>query len=1806
VLTRKGHSLTFLINLILIYVRTYLPNHSKTLRALLFRPLLLALFSMTANLLVGQCQPFFLSSGENITVSCGEELPELSDCEAASNCCDGPVTVSSFTSETGAILHDCIISTANGPGVDWAIWLPMIDAPSVAWNFTGTGHFQTYADGTAHVWGIVANAGDASLQLEVEMWLENGLDWQAWSALGRNYKNDLGFAGSNYTDWHYYELVAGFSRLTGIGELEGTFLELHHQPADYFYGFQMGIGANNKNGNDGMSGWFTYDGLYGGETVSGHGDINVDQDCEEGPEGCATSAFTRICRADDSCGNTAFNEQTVSVSDTEAPVLNAYESLITVECIEADGIFVSAIDECSTVVITYVDEVIVAGCPGQVIRHYNVADACGNFVTADQTINILSEGELEFTVFPANQNVECDEVEQLDPQVEWNSVCANTILTISENLIPGECPNNYVIEYTYTLNDACGNEVSQVWVVTVSDNTKPVFFDVPANITLNCGDEIPQALPTAVDNCGEVNITLNAITEELECGYNFIRTWTAEDACGNTETATQVIYISDEIDPFYTFIPQSVTVSCGEPFSLDLAIVEDQCSYVELTWTDVPLGDCAGSYMRLWRAFDGCGNQALESTIVTLVDNQAPVMTTFPENVEVSCGDIPTVESVQIEYEDFCTAVTVDFEETISEGDCASGYTIVRTWVLTDGCGNSSEWIWTISVNDNQAPILVGVPDDTEMSCGDDVSDAVVVAIDNCDQEVTVSLEATTEPSDCGYLFIRTWTATDDCGNTVSDSQIIAVNDEADPVFTFVPDDIAISCGDGISIDELPLAEASDDCSVVDVTYVDQAIGGNCGDGLIRTFTATDGCGNTVTAEQLISFSDEIPPVFTFVPASQSLDCNGGATEIQMATAIDNCSEPTITFEDEFTAGGCAGGYIRHWIATDACGNFVTADQEITSSDQSAPVITNFPIDITVSCDQVPTPEDGDVEYTDDCGNVTTVYSENVIEGNCPNSYTIERTWTFTDGCGNSVSDTWTIFVVDESAPIVIGVPTNTTINCGEEVEEAVINAIDNCSAPENITISLSAVTTPGDCGSEFIRTWTVSDECGNTTVESQVVIILDNEAPVFTFVPTNINVVCGQEYELLDAVATDNCSAVTVTAEILEGSTCLGGLVRVFTATDGCGNSTTAEQIISIVDETAPVAVNPPPAVQFFNCDDFLEVTASYVEFTDDCSNVDVIFDQGVLPSDCPGTYSIVYTWTAIDDCGNMDFQTMEVFYVDQTAPEFVTIADDLFLECGQPIPSENISATDDCSEVTITVDDEELNSGCASQLLRTYTATDDCGNWTSFTQLITFVDVTAPSFSFLPPDITVSCTDAVPTVVIPEAIDDCSLADVTYSETEEAGDCPSNYTIIREFVATDFCGNEATHTQTISVVDEQGPIFENFESQITLNCGESNGVFVTASDDCNSLDMTFSDELLIAGCGGAILRTYTATDACGNASQVTQQINLIDEQQPEFLSFPESGNLECDQVPTVDEMVVEFIDNCSEVSVDFSENIIPGECPNDYIIERTWIIADECGNENSQTWTAIVSDNQAPQIIGVPDDAIIDCGDVIPSVAVFAFDNCTAEPVIALTATQEQIGCNTIFTRRWTAEDECGNLSQAIQVITISDFYNPSLSEYPGDIVLVCGDDVPAAPEITAEDNCATDLLVDFTETTEGDPTCPTIIREWCASDCVGNTVCHTQTIFFDLAAGGLTDGGPQMQAWQQSADKAIVKVTPDQAGRWGIDVYDVNGKVVVSLFAGEMTEGVTKQFDLDITGIEDGTYYVRFTNGKEQVAKGIAIIR
>ena len=353
-----------------------------------------------------------------------------------------------------------------------------------------------------------------------------------------------------------------------------------------------------------------------------------------------------------------------------------------------------------------------------------------------------------------------------------------------------------------------------------------------------------------------------------------------------------------------------------------------------------------------------------------------------------------------------------------------------------------------------------------------------------CDYTVTY-VDVTT--GDCPWTVTRTYTITDNCGNSTSDDQIITVDDTTDPLIT-APDDIAIEAcmvdastvtaanagfaysttpvtldaGDVIAFLALTGASITEDCDYI-VTYVDVTTG-DCPWTVTRTYTITDNCGNSTSDTQLITVDDTTDPLITapddiaieacMVDASTVTAANAGfaysTTPVTLdagdviaflaltgASITEDC-DYTVTYVD-VTTGDCPWTVTRTYTITDNCGNSTSDDQIITVDDTTDPLIT-APDDIAIEACMVDastvtaanagfaysatpvtlTPADvtnflllAGTSITEDC-EYTVTYVD-VITGDCP--WTVTRTYTITDDCGNlhflmTRSSPWTILPI--------------------------------------------------------------------------------------------------------------------------------------------------------------------------------------------------------------------------------------------------------------------------------------------------------------------------------------------------------------------------------------------------------------------------------------------------------------------------------------------------------------------------------------------------------------------------------------------------------------------------------------------------------------------------------------------------------------------------------------------------------------------------------------------------------------------------
>src|SRR5512141_1484302 len=141
----------------------------------------------------------------------------------------------------------------------------------------------------------------------------------------------------------------------------------------------------------------------------------------------------------------------------------------------------------------------------------------------------------------------------------------------------------------------------------------------------------------------------------------------------------------------------------------------------------------------------------------------------------------------------------------------------------------------------------------------------------------------------------------------------------------------------------------------------------------------------------------------------------------------------------------------------------------MTGHHVSPPTIT-CPADVTINCQDPSTPAAlGSATATDNCDTTPTItFADVTTPGTCPESYTIARTWTATDNCGNASTCLQTITVQDVTPP-TITCPANVTINCQDPSTPAALGsatATDNCDTTP--TITFADVTTPRTCPESY------------------------------------------------------------------------------------------------------------------------------------------------------------------------------------------------------------------------------------------------------------------------------------------------------------------------------------------------------------------------------------------------------------------------------------------------------------------------------------------------------------------------------------------------------------------------------------------------------------------------------------------------------------------------------------------------------------------------------------------------------------------
>ncbi len=1580
----------------------------------------------------------------------------------------------------------------DGFGIDRrALWLPNLpDGVDHRFMFDDEGgNFQVFDDGRVHISGHCINMFTPGYGFYVDFWFHDKKSWEEWSALGRSWKGDPNIVGDLYETWDYYIMDDNHENvLIGTGNFEGSVLHVSHRPASYFYGLQIGMAANDQNAEPGMSCWFDYTGQINGEPVAHHGDINLEGSCDD-------------------------------IHVVQCPIdleVDCEEGIYTPEITGEPIIFCN-----ESYTLTFEDQILSTECPLTVLRIWTAESENGNIAQCEQMITVVDDAPPVIAELPTVLN-DCD------------------VETVIEDLVSDNCSE--VVEVTYEISDPepvsgddCdpGQLRTQTiggWGTTPNGNNPGSYLAAhfaeafPDGLTIGCENTLtltsaeavqaflpsgstPSALPEG--NLTDPGDAYNNVFAAQLVGLTLSVGFDAYDPdFGASEFALNDGVLTS--GPFAGWTVQELLNEAnaaigGCQTSFGFSQLSDALAGVNQNYVDgtqdngfIDCGlpfDCALAVSVSVSATDACGNTTVSDQTVYIIDETAPVITVLPENMTVECGELPEPD---IAFDDGCSTpfVEVTVEEATFSGACAP--TLERTYTLTDPCGNTTTHVQLINFTDTSAPEFLDEPNDLVLECGDPIPAFVPEVTDNCGEVLITENELST-PTNCGFLVTRTWTATDACGNTATLNQQILLQDTEGPQPVDFPADLTVNC------DEIPpLSEVNfeDACSaVLGVNTSEEQIGDGCEYVLVRTWEATDACGNMTIVSQAITVLDMTSPQFLLVPEDLVIECGAEAPDAN-PVVIDNCSDVEISMEEAVQSDGPDCTTItRTWTATDACGNASSATQLIAFVDTTPPVFVNLPEGGEADCAAFS--EAPEVLAVDNCnGNVDVILTESTQLADC--TVTLTRIWTATDGCGNTNQAEQVLTYTDEGAPVITG-QSEVSIECTQLSADELIQVDDDCLFGVELSYNDEVISGATPCDRTIVRTWVAQDACGNTAEFVQTIHLTDNSPPVFADVPLDFVLSCEDEPQIEVPVVTDACGEVSLTAnESWVTTDCGEELIKTWTATDDCGNVAVLEQTYTFIDETAPTFEGIPENLSV-DCSEPLPGAPVVVAF-DNCSTPEVTMEELIIPGFCPENYTVERTWTAIDACDNTASAVQLIEVSDQTPPVFDFTPEDITAECGTVPEPPVLTASDNCSEVTVSYEENIAAGGCPN-IFRTWTATDACGNSSSFTQNVFIEDTEPPLLTGIPDNTNATC-NSIPDMPEPEVSDNCDdNVAVTFNESIVGSGC--NYTIIRTWIASDDCGNNTIVSQSINVEDTEAPIFLDYPTEFTVECSNLDAVpLPQTADDCgNTVTVTFEDQPMGEGCEFDILRTYTATDLCGHQATLEVTIHVFDATPPVISGVGPNSFVDCSNVPSPDN--ASATDACSdEVALTVEESIIPqSDCA--YIINRTYIATDACGNGTALTQLIYVNDTQAPVFIGVPDDVTVDCDEAFPAApGVGAVDNCTVSVAVNFMEFTETNGCEEVLTRIWSATDECSNTATATQVLTRTDLTAPVFGEIPADTTVSC-EAIPAVELPGADDNCSAGVSVTSQDVVMAGE-CPyEIHRTFYATDDCGNTAMAVQVI-------------------------------------------------------------------------------------------------
>ncbi|MEM6316437.1 MAG: collagen-binding domain-containing protein [Bacteroidota bacterium] len=261
-------------------------------------------------------------------------------------------------------------------------------------------------------------------------------------------------------------------------------------------------------------------------------------------------------------------------------------------------------------------------------------------------------------------------------------------------------PVVFTTELRTTNPTTCGSSVGAIDIVARGEKGLCVKVSLDGGDTYQPDGQLSFSGLTA----GTYNVVLNYCNTDCPYDYGFVTIVepsalvaaedVIEDACPGFKLKGNVSYNDENIEGcIYTVAsnPTKGTVDLQSNGAFEYTPTVFECGTDEFVYQvcNPTTGCCATAFVRL-----------------SFEDNEAPTLQNVPENITINCDEEIPLPPLVSAF-DNCPAISIDKMESNTQGEDGCSlydYTVTRTWVATDVCGNTASDQQIVEIQDITAP----------------------------------------------------------------------------------------------------------------------------------------------------------------------------------------------------------------------------------------------------------------------------------------------------------------------------------------------------------------------------------------------------------------------------------------------------------------------------------------------------------------------------------------------------------------------------------------------------------------------------------------------------------------------------------------------------------------------------------------------------------------------------------------------------------------------------------------------------------------------------------------------------------------------------------------------------------------------------------------------------------------------------------------------------------------------------------------------------------------------------------------------